>query len=292
MQLLVDDAKPSGSGVSRFCSFAWPLLFLCVVSAPIQAHGADITGTYELTVDDTERGCRWVGPMVLAQTGMTFTGTVDLPREFGASPCPTDVSAMVSGSVSGSTVTYSLTPGGFATATFTGTIGADVKSATGTWMSLSPAASGTWSARNADVTITAQLTMTRAADGCQWTGPATVTGSTVVPPFAGSVALTRVAGGSTCPSTVSGPISGTVLGSAVSFGLMSGELGNASFVGAVSGGRSASGTWSGDAGSGTWIFRGFFGVVQPAPALSILVLATLFALLTAAGVLSARRKTL
>ena len=40
-----------GQGVSRFCSFAWLLLFLYVIAAPIAANaiGVNLTGTWDLT---------------------------------------------------------------------------------------------------------------------------------------------------------------------------------------------------------------------------------------------------
>jgi len=288
----IDRAKHAEERTGRLRSLVGFLLFLCIVSAPIVAHGVDVTGTYELTVVDPTDSCLWEGPMVLTQTGTTFTGSISLPIVTGSSaPCPALIAGPVTGNVSGLKITLGFSSGGFGTATFTGEINPSDKSAAGTWTSSAPAM-GTWSARNADVMITSDLTMKRTspADGCEWTGLFTGTGSRVVPPFSGSIALMRVAGGSSCPASVTGQVSGSVMGSMVHFNLMSADFGDADFEGTVNiDVREAAGTWSGAAGSGTWSTR-IHGATQ-APALGGIALATLFGLLMAVGIRSTRRRS-
>jgi opacity protein-like surface antigen len=124
-------------------------------------------------------------------------------------------------------------------------------------------------------------------DGCQWIGPMNLvqTGTS----FTGSMALNLVKG--ECPATLTGIVLGSVSGSgsgfSVNFGLASGELGSVEFGGTLSDdGQSGTGTWANEA-SGTWSAE---KRAHGAPTLSGTALATLFGLLMAAGVLSARRR--
>jgi hypothetical protein len=270
---------------------AWSLLFLCVVSAPCAANGVQISGCYQLTVDDPGHGCRWSGPLLLTQAGTAITGSLDLDRVMG-SGCPSAIVGSGSGSVSGSNFIFGFTSGTFGTATFTGTVSTNGLSASGTWVSSTPA-TGTWFAQSTAYDVAVDVTVTRPADSCEWAGPATFTVCADFDSFTASVAIPRTSGGSTCPLMITGTLSGTATGTPIiiNFDLASSEFGNDHFVGVVSDNRrSAAGTWSGDAGVGTW--SGQFHLPPPvaAPTMSGIVLAALFACLLAAGVRSARRR--
>ena len=129
---------------SRFHSFAWALLLAWIVSAPIAAYAADVTGLWDLTASLSSEGCTWRGAMNLVQTGTMFTGSANLMRVAGVS-CPTTISGTLSGTVSGLTIDFGLASGQFGSAGFSGTLSADGLFAAGTW-STDPD-SGTWSAR-------------------------------------------------------------------------------------------------------------------------------------------------
>jgi hypothetical protein len=287
------DRLTHGEGrIARFCLVAWSLLFACIVTAPGAANGVDLTGCYNLTVDDPGHGCRWSGPMLITQTGTNLDGSVDLALINGGSGCPPFLVGTGSGTLTGSNFVFGFTSGGFGTATFTGTVSTDGQSATGTWTSSTPA-SGTWFAQSTAYTVAVDMTVTRPVDGCEWTGPATFTVCADFDSFTASLALALVTGGSGCPSTITGTLSGTATGTplVISADLVSSEFGDDHFTGLVSDDRrSAAGTWSGDAGTGTWSARFHLPPAVAAPAMSAIALAALFACLVTAGVLSARRR--
>jgi hypothetical protein len=294
MQQRIDRLTHGKGGIGRFCLVAWSLLFLCIVFAPGAAAGVDLTGCYTLTVDDPGHGCRWSGPMLITQTGTNLDGSLDLPLIMGGAGCPPFLVATGSGTLVGSNFVFGFTSGGFGTATFTGTVSPDGQSATGTWVSSTPA-SGTWFAESSAYTVAVDMTVTRPADGCEWTGTATFTVCADFESFTASVALPRVTGGSGCPPSITGTLSGTATGTPIiiNFDLVSGEFGNDHFVGVVSEDRrSAAGTWLGDGGTGTWSARFHLPGGVPAPAMDGIALGVLFAGLVAAGVLCARRRAI
>jgi len=145
--------------VSRLCSFAWLLLFLCAIAAPIAANaiGVNVTGTWDLTVttdsvpialtsSSDHVSCKWAGLMTLTQTGMDFTGSMMLNLVTG--PCPATLSGPVQGSLSGSgsgfLISFGLASGEFGEVSFKGTVSEDSQSGQGTWTNRE---SGTWSAQ-------------------------------------------------------------------------------------------------------------------------------------------------
>jgi hypothetical protein len=278
--------------IGWFCALACSLLFVYVLCAPAAAKAIDLTGCYELTVDDPVSGCQWSGPMLLAQANTTITGSLDLTRVAGGAGCLAAVTGTGTGTLTGSSFVFGVAAGGFGTAIFSGTVSADGKSATGTWSSTA-SASGTWSAESTAFTVAVEMTVKRPTDSCAWTGPATFTVCADFESYTASVALTRVAGGSTCPPVITGTLSGTATGTppVLSFDLVSAQFGNDHFDGTVSADeRSAAGTWSGDAGAGTWSAQ-FYRAVG-APAMSGILLAALGVLLLAAGVRATRRRRL
>lgn len=102
-----------GQGVRRFCSFAWLLLFLGILAAPITANAIEVnvTGTWNLTVmtnalplafntiSSDQVFCEWKGLMTLTQAGADFTGSMMLNLVTG--PCPATLSGPLQGSLGG-----------------------------------------------------------------------------------------------------------------------------------------------------------------------------------------------
>jgi hypothetical protein len=148
-----------GQGVRRFCSFAWLLLFLCVIAAPIAANavGVNVTGTWNLTVmtngapelqtnSSDQVLCKWTGLMTLTQIGTDFAGSMMLNLVTG--PCPATLSGPVQGSLSGGgsgfLISFGLASGEFGLVSFDGTVSDDGQSGQGTWTNVE---SGTWSAQ-------------------------------------------------------------------------------------------------------------------------------------------------
>jgi hypothetical protein len=296
MQQPIDRPMRGEGGIGRFRLVAWSLLFLCIVAAPGAANGVDLTGCYNLTVDDPGHSCRWSGPMLIAQTGTDLNGSLDLTRTMGGAGCLPVIVGTGTGTLTGSNFVFGVTSGGFGTATFTGTVSPDGQSATGSWVSSTPA-TGTWFAQSTAYDVAVDMTVTRPADGCKWTGPATFTVCADFDSFTASVALPRVTGGSGCPPSITGTLSGTATGTPIiiDFDLASSELGNAHFVGVVSEDRrSAAGTWSEseNTDTGTWSARFHLPGGVAAPAMSGITLAALFGGLVAAGVLRARRRAI
>ena len=145
-------------------------------------------------------------------------------------------------------------------------------------------------AAGVDVTGTWNLTANDPGDGCRWTGLMFLTQTGM--DFTGSASLNLVAGGGQCLAVVSGTIQGSISGSGsgffIDFGLASGPFGSASFDGTVTeDGQSATGEFTNNA-SGTWSAQK--QPPHPAPTLSGIALATLFGLLTVAGVVCVRRR--
>ena len=134
-------AERGGSGLG---SFVFSVLFLCVVGAPLAASGANLTGTWDVAVDLPAEGCRWAGEMSLLQTGTAFTGSAALTRVAGVA-CPPTLSGMLSGTVSGSAISFGLASGEFGNASFAGMVSPDDQSATGTWFA--DPLNGTWTAQ-------------------------------------------------------------------------------------------------------------------------------------------------
>ncbi len=150
-----------GQGVRRFCSFAWLLLFLCVIVGPTAANAAEVnvTGTWNVTVmtnialtapntsSSDQVFCEWKGLMTLTQTGTDFTGSMMLNLVTG--PCPATLSGAVQGSLSGSGsgffISFGLASGEFGQVSFDGIVSVDGQSAAGPWTSQEE--SGTWSAQ-------------------------------------------------------------------------------------------------------------------------------------------------
>ena len=149
MQEGVDDMRRL-EGVSRGSLIGWLLLALSIVATPIAANaaGVDVTGTWNLTVDDPTDGCKWAGQLFLTQTGMDFTGSTSVNRVTGGAQCLGFLGGTVQGSISGSGsgffINFGLASGSFGSATFDGTVSEDGQSANGEFTN---EASGTWSAQ-------------------------------------------------------------------------------------------------------------------------------------------------
>ena len=147
--------------------------------------------------------------------------------------------------------------------------------------------SGTW-----DLTVL-QVDGAGSSPVCRWAGLMTLTQMGMKGmDFTGSMTLHRVFGGSRCPEmldgTLEGMIGGTGSGFTIEFGLASGQFGQVAFDGILmDDGQSANGTWSNEE-SGTWSAQRHR---QAAPALGAGALATLIGLLTAAGALRLRHRS-
>ena len=151
-------------GVGRFCSFAGLLVFLSVVALPPGAKAIevpDVTGTWDMTVTadhlpeaaiaGSSPVCRWVGLMMLTQTGMMgrdFMGSMALHRVFGSSQCPEMLDGTLEGTIggtgSGFSIEFGLASTEFGQVAFEGILMVDGQSANGTWRNEE---SGTWSAQ-------------------------------------------------------------------------------------------------------------------------------------------------
>jgi len=150
-----------GQGVRRFCSFAWLLLFLCAIAAPIAANavGVNVTGTWNLTVmtnalplafntiSSDQVFCEWKGLMTLTQTGADFTGSMMLNLVTGPGPCPATLSGPLQGSLggtgSGFFIEFGLASTESGPISFEGGVSDDGQSGQGTWTNEE---SGTWTA--------------------------------------------------------------------------------------------------------------------------------------------------
>ncbi len=125
------------------------LLLLAFAIAPTATRAAtvDVTGTWNLRVNDPTDGCTWAGQMFLTQTGTDFTGSATLDLVAGSGMCIPVINGTLEGSISGSgsgfIIDFGLASGSFGTAMFTGTVSDDGQSAMGEF---SNNASGTWSA--------------------------------------------------------------------------------------------------------------------------------------------------
>lgn len=127
------------------------LVFVSVVAAPVatNAESVNLTGTWNLTVNDTEDNCQWTGLMTVNQMGANFTGSIALKLVAGMCS-PSTITGSVEGSVSGPGsgffIGFGIASGEFGQASFEGTVSEDGQSAAGTWTN---EASGTWFAQRA-----------------------------------------------------------------------------------------------------------------------------------------------
>jgi len=123
------------------------LLALAVAPSVTRAATVDVTGTWNLTVNDPSLGCTWAGQMFLTQTGTFFTGSATLDLVAGSGMCIPVINGALEGSISGSgsgfIINFGLASGSFGSASFKGVISDDGLSAMGDFENN---ASGTWSA--------------------------------------------------------------------------------------------------------------------------------------------------
>jgi hypothetical protein len=146
--------------VRRFCSFAWLLLFLCVIAVPLAANavGVNVAGTWNLTVmtsnvpelrtnSSDQVSCTWKGLMTLTQTGADFTGSMMLNLVTGPGPCPATLSGPLQGSLggtgSGFFIEFGLASTESGLISFEGGVSDDGQSGQGTWKNEE---TGTWTA--------------------------------------------------------------------------------------------------------------------------------------------------
>jgi len=111
--------------------------------APRLVAAQDVTGNYVLTVL-LPGVCEWQGELALVQSGTSVSGTGSLSLQPGSNPgCAPTLSGSVSGTIVGSTITLGFASSGLGTVNFTGTVGANSQTLSGTW-SVAAGPSGTW----------------------------------------------------------------------------------------------------------------------------------------------------
>jgi hypothetical protein len=112
-----------------FCG-AVILLFFIITMVPAQPVPPSVAGSWSMTATvlppsgDVQVGsCLYTGTASVTQAGSEFTGTASLTLVSGASPCPAEMSADISGAVQGTAISGQLSSSILGTAAFTGTIG-------------------------------------------------------------------------------------------------------------------------------------------------------------------------
>jgi hypothetical protein len=109
-----------------------PLLSTLSLARPARAQGLDVTGSWSVQMQTMisigggplPSTCAFQGTATVSQTGSSFTGALDVTQSSGPGSCPSAMSGIVSGDVTGNQLSMGAVMGGarFGMGTFTGTV--------------------------------------------------------------------------------------------------------------------------------------------------------------------------